>query len=56
MVVQRGFQGLCRVRPVDWLLLRPWEQAAFRGAKRHAPNRVPFGLKMTRFVREMARR
>ena len=47
---QRGFRGLCRARPLNWLLLRPWEQAAFRSAKRHGPNRVPFGLKMTRFL------
>jgi hypothetical protein len=47
---QRGIQGLCRARPLYWLLLRPWEQAAFRSAKRHGPNRVPFGLKMTRFL------
>ena len=47
---QRGIQGLCQVRPLNWLLLRPWERAAFRSAKRHGPNRVPFGLKMTRFL------
>jgi hypothetical protein len=46
---QRGIQGLCRPRPLYWLLLRPWERAAFRSAKRHGPNRGPFGLKMTRF-------
>ena len=45
---QRGIQGLCRARSLNWLLLRPWERAAFRSAKRHGPNRVPFGLKMTR--------
>ena len=28
----------------------PWAQAAFRSAKQHGPNRVPFGLKMTRFL------
>lgn len=47
---QRGIQGLCRARPSNWLLLRPWERAAFRSAKRHGPDRVPFGLKMTRFL------
>ena len=47
---QRGIQGLCRARPLNWLLLRPWERAAFRSAKRHGPDRVPFGLKMTRFL------
>ena len=47
---QRGIQSLCRARPLNWLLLRPWAQAAFRSAKQHGPNRVPFGLKMTRFL------